>query len=195
MGESMMTPTSQFLKSGALIAALFGAFGGKESGNATASGEHAAAHPASASHEMHADKNAANLSHVLASYERVRALLAEDQIAEVSAAAIELKMSAQEAVGKAPAALDEQVRAIAAAADALSATGRDDGAAVRRAFGDVSRPVVALIAADPKLAEGRHLFECPMAEGYKRWVQTNANVSNPYMGKKMPTCGSAAPWK
>ena len=37
--------------------------------------------------------------------------------------------------------------------------------------------------------EGQHVFTCPMAKA--DWLQTDSKqVSNPYMGKKMPTCGS-----
>lgn len=37
--------------------------------------------------------------------------------------------------------------------------------------------------------DGQYAFNCPMANA--DWLQTNSEqVSNPYMGKKMPTCGS-----
>lgn len=43
-----------------------------------------------------------------------------------------------------------------------------------------------------KMAEdvnGQYVFTCPMAKA--DWLQTDSKqVSNPYMGKKMPTCGS-----
>ena len=43
-----------------------------------------------------------------------------------------------------------------------------------------------------KMAEGvdgQYVFHCPMAKS--QWLQTDSKqVSNPYMGKKMPTCGS-----
>lgn len=43
-----------------------------------------------------------------------------------------------------------------------------------------------------KMAEGvdgQYVFHCPMAKS--EWLQTDSKqVSNPYMGKKMPTCGS-----
>ena len=42
-----------------------------------------------------------------------------------------------------------------------------------------------------KMAEGmdgQYVFTCPMAKA--EWLQTDSKqVSNPYMGKKMPTCG------
>ena len=39
-----------------------------------------------------------------------------------------------------------------------------------------------------KGVDGQHVFTCPMAKA--DWLQTDSKqVSNPYMGKKMPTCG------
>ena len=39
-----------------------------------------------------------------------------------------------------------------------------------------------------KGVEGQYVFTCPMAKA--DWLQTDGKqVSNPYMGKKMPTCG------
>lgn len=42
-----------------------------------------------------------------------------------------------------------------------------------------------------KLAEGKsgyYLMTCPMAKA--DWVQSSQKVSNPYLGKSMPTCGA-----
>ena len=37
--------------------------------------------------------------------------------------------------------------------------------------------------------DGQYVFHCPMAKS--EWLQTDSKqVSNPYMGKKMPTCGT-----
>ncbi len=72
---------------------------------------------------------------------------------------------------------------------------KDGRAVIERGPGaKVCRAVVALLTADPELARGKHLFECPMATGYKKWVQTSEEISNPYMGKAMPACGAAAEW-
>ena len=35
-----------------------------------------------------------------------------------------------------------------------------------------------------------------MVNGYKRWVQLQPTMANPYMGKRMLVCGVAVvPWK
>ncbi len=41
------------------------------------------------------------------------------------------------------------------------------------------------------LGEEIHAFECPMAGkyGFKRWLQYDSEMENPYMGRKMLTCG------
>ena len=61
-------------------------------------------------------------------------------------------------------------------------------------FGEVSRAFVALLRAAPALQAGRHLFHCPMAQGFPKWVQTTEKMANPYMGKAMLECGSERPW-
>jgi Cu(I)/Ag(I) efflux system membrane fusion protein len=33
-----------------------------------------------------------------------------------------------------------------------------------------------------------------MVEGYNRWLQPSAEIDNPYMGSRMPRCGSEVPW-
>jgi Cu(I)/Ag(I) efflux system membrane fusion protein len=119
----------------------------------------------------------------LASYERVRALLAADEIEGVAEAARALEASATSA----------KYTAIASSATKLAAAADLDAA--RTAFGDVSREVVTLLASDKSLAKGHHVFECPMAKGYRKWVQPNDAMSNPYMGKKMLACGGESTWQ
>lgn len=136
---------------------------------------------------------APEIAAVLDGYERVRAALAQDDLAKLPSLANDLQGAASSASEDASAALRTHLRVAASATKAMSAAGAD-AAAARKAFGEVSQAVVALLEADPKLAEGRHLFECPMASGYKKWVQTNDEISNPYMGKAMPKCGVTAEW-
>jgi hypothetical protein len=83
---------------------------------------------------------------------------------------------------------------------ASSAESRAAGAAegldqAREAFGEVSRHLIAILSADPDLAKGQHVFECPMAKGYPKWVQQSEAVSNPYLGQEMATCGVASEWQ
>lgn len=93
---------------------------------------------------------------------------------------------------KASARLKPHLDAIAKAARQMKETSVADMKNMRKALGEVSRGVVALLAAEPRLTEGRHVFECGMADGYQKWVQTESTISNPYMGKRMPACGTAS---
>ena len=119
----------------------------------------------------------------LADYERIRVLLAADEIKGVSEAAQALATSATKS----------SFNAVATTATKLA--GVADLEAARLAFGDVSREVVTLLAGDPALAKGQHVFECPMVKGYRKWIQPSQEMANPYMGKKMLACGGESTWK
>ncbi|HLL24092.1 MAG TPA: hypothetical protein VK427_18295 [Kofleriaceae bacterium] len=120
---------------------------------------------------------------MLAAYERARAHLAADELAGVPEAAREIAATATEG----------QYPAIARGAATLAAA--KDLDAARDAFGTVSRELITLLASNPALAKGQHVFECPMVSGYRKWVQPSENLENPYMGKQMLACGGESSWK
>jgi Cu(I)/Ag(I) efflux system membrane fusion protein len=127
---------------------------------------------------------------VLAAYEPCRALLAADRTDGIAACA---KAVADAARAGEPAAGEGARPLLAALVEAASGLGTAPAAdieAVRLAFGEVSRPVVALLAAVPSAGARYHVFECPMAKGFQRWVQPTAKLENPYMGRAMLECGS-----
>ena len=131
---------------------------------------------------------------VLAAYERLRAQLASDKVA--SAEDFE---NLAEAARTASAAFSgeakghlEQLAGAVESVDPGVAEGLDQ---VREAFGEISQHLIALLSADPDLAKGRYVFECPMAKSYPKWVQQSETVSNPYMGPEMATCGVASAWQ
>jgi Cu(I)/Ag(I) efflux system membrane fusion protein len=135
---------------------------------------------------------------VLLRYEALRAALADDRADSVGGEAAALRAAALELLtSHGPAAAAVQKGADALLAVATPAAGTPvDMKAVRVAFGELSRGVVALVAGDPALQTGRFLFECPMARGYQRWVQLTPTMANPYMGKRMLECGSPVPaWR
>lgn len=132
---------------------------------------------------------------VLDAYERVRAHLAKDEVAGAVKAAAALREAATQASTDAPADSRAHLDALARAASDLASTSPEDPDAVREAFGEASRPFVAMLAADSALAGEHHVFECPMAQGYKKWVQPDAELSNPYMGTRMPKCGTESEWE
>jgi membrane fusion protein, copper/silver efflux system len=131
---------------------------------------------------------------VLATYEAIRDLLAKDETSGLGDKAAELQQKSSAAAASAPAGEKPKLESLAKAAGELKAKAGDIEAA-RKQFGEVSRHLVELLVENPKLQEGRHVFECPMAQGYTKWVQTKPEVENPYMGKKMLDCGGKTDWK
>lgn len=129
-------------------------------------------------------------------YEKARALLASDRVDGLDAAATEAADALRAArsgasgdpSGRVVAVMDETARA----ADALGRAG--DLEKARAAFGELGRLLMILANCDPRLAEGWHVFSCPMAKGFAKWIQPSARLENPFMGRAMPTCGSPADW-
>ena len=116
----------------------------------------------------------------LDAYDATRAALAADDLAAAKKAADALASTAQKHTA---------FRHIASAAASL--TGAADIAAARLAFGEASKALITAIAADASLGKGLYAFRCPMASGYKKWVERSKDYQNPYMGKRMLKCGGA----
>jgi Cu(I)/Ag(I) efflux system membrane fusion protein len=126
-------------------------------------------------------------------YERARAALAADRldgIATYGRDVDETFRAAAAGMTSGPAEITEALRQAASAAGRLAAATTLDDARAR--FGEVSRLVIALTAADPRLQSGWHRFECPMAGGFGEWLQRSPDIANPYMGTTMATCGTRA---
>ena len=142
------------------------------------------------------DPALAAVQNAFAAYEEVRAALAQDRLEPVGPAArvvAEQMEAAAGALATASPPVAGCVRQAVAAARATAAARSLDDA--RAAFGELSRFLVALGAADPRLQPGWHLFRCPMAKGFKTWFQKSPAIENPYMGQAMVTCGSEVPWQ
>lgn len=134
------------------------------------------------------------LAPTLKHYETIREKLAADDMSGAVEAAKALHKAADKAEPESPQNLRKHISGSADAAEALSRAPVDDPDAVRKAFGEVSRSVVALLAAEPSLREGLNIFECSMAQGYQKWVQKTETIENPYMGSQMLACGTKATW-
>lgn len=132
---------------------------------------------------------------MLEGYDTVHARLAADTTDGVMDAATRIEESAKKASAGAPPNLQPHFDGVASAAAALKQAPATDIAAVRKAFGEVSSKVVGLLSAEPSLASGRFVFECPMTPTYNKWVQTSNSITNPYFGKQMLECGEATDWK
>lgn len=131
---------------------------------------------------------------VLQAYESIRASLAQDQTGGIAAAADNLSAAAATALANASSSVRVHLEGIRTEAQSLKSAATSDIETMRRGFGEISRHVVALVQASPSLQTGRFVFECPMAKGYKKWVQGSASIENPYMGKEMLACGAATTW-
>ena len=129
------------------------------------------------------------LDGVMNPYETCRVLLASDEGEGVSECAKQIEAAAANGRDSMPEAAKAHMNAIAAAAAKLAKIAPDELAAMRVAYGEVSRPVVALLADSPQAAKKYHIFKCPMAVGYQRWVQPDAKLANPYKGTAMLACG------
>ena len=86
-----------------------------------------------------------------------------------------------------------ELRQAAEQADQLASSRQLDQARVR--FAGLSEALIALAAVDPRLQEGFHVFSCPMVEGFNKWLQRSPQLDNPYMGTRMPACGSESAWQ
>ena len=146
-----------------VVVLMVAACGGRTDGSAAPTGASApVAAPAAA-------------SSVEAAYEALRVALVNDDFQATKAAAPDLAKAA---------AADE---VLAAAAHAIGTAA--DIEAARLAFGDASRQYLTLLSKDPARAAGKFAFRCPMAKGYKLWVQLSDGINNPYMGQRMLECG------
>lgn len=121
-------------------------------------------------------------------YETCRTLLAGDKTEGIGDCAKGIMDASKMSHARAPEAAHEHIGAVMKAAEALAAAPSDDIEKLRLSFGELSKSIVAMLGAAPEAAKGYHVFECPMAKGYKRWAQPTADMGNPYT--KMLTCGS-----
>jgi len=120
----------------------------------------------------------------LSQYETLRAALAAD---DLSAA----KKAAETIASNAPAATlakEGETQHAAAYIDAAKKLASADSLdAARDAFKVISKRAVHLASSQ----KGYYHAHCPMVPNEEgNWVQTTKKISNPYLGKKMPTCGS-----
>ena len=126
------------------------------------------------------------------SYDSLRDALAKDDLEKSKSAATGLAKAARAAAASSG-SNKAHLEGIAEAADKVA--GGTDLAEQRQAFGDASKHLITLMVAVPALQKSRFVFMCPMAKGYKKWVQEKEKMENPYMGQKMLECGSKTEWK
>ncbi|MGB5366286.1 MAG: hypothetical protein WBN15_04845 [Polyangiales bacterium] len=136
-------------------------------------------------------ETSARIDEAVTAYDVVRGALADDR-GDVKTSATELADAARLAAASAPDNVRRPLEELSSAAQRLAGLESADLSEARKAFGDVSQALIAVLSAEPSLQQGRHVYECPMAKGYKKWVQVSEGVSNPYMGTDMLQCGTEA---
>lgn len=124
-------------------------------------------------------------------YEAIRGALSNDEYGVAADVAERLAASARAAAASAPPPAKSQLGRITHAATRLGRA-RDDPAAMRFAFGRMSRAFLTLLADEEVLRQGLYTFECLGAPGYGKWIQRSETPSNPYQGTRMRRCGLAS---
>ena len=131
---------------------------------------------------------ATNGAWAVKAYEVVRLALAADDLAAAKKGATALAAQSKAQGTTAKSATDKTACAgMTTAANKLASA--KDFAAARLAFGDLSKNVISYLSGAPTRSKGLTAYQCPMAKGYKKWVQADAKMANPYMGKRMLMCG------
>lgn len=136
-----------------------------------------------------------HLRAAFAAYEQARALLAADRahgLAEVAGTIAEALRSAHETSTGAPSEVRSAIASGHESARALASQTELEPA--RRAFADLSQRLIGLADSDARLAEGYHVFRCPMVEHFPKWFQRAPSLENPYMGTRMLQCGVRTEW-
>jgi hypothetical protein len=133
---------------------------------------------------------------VLAAYDRIHESLAKDQIDGVPAQAVSLRASIRELISSTAELMKgEDYRSsltkLRRTAEGFDARNLEDA---RAQFGFFSADLIAFLKGYPALVERPiYTITCPMwKESPAQWVQTTAQVKNPFLGKQMPDCGQVS---
>lgn len=122
----------------------------------------------------------------LSQYESVRVALANDDLAATKKAAAAIATEPRTPPAE-PLTPEQKERQASFAATVKKIASADSLSIARDAFKQLSKRAVHYAGGKP----GYYIAHCPMVpneEGY--WIQTSTNISNPYYGRSMLTCGS-----
>src|SRR6516164_5427311 len=133
---------------------------------------------------------------VLGAYDRIHESLVKDQIDGVAAQAVSLRASIRQLISSTPERMKEEgyrnaLAKLRRTAEGFDARNLEDA---RAQFGYFSADLIAFLKGYPALAERPiYTITCPMwKESPAQWVQTTAQVKNPFLGKQMPDCGQVS---
>ncbi|MBI5610947.1 MAG: DUF3347 domain-containing protein [Deltaproteobacteria bacterium] len=120
---------------------------------------------------------------IIKSYDAVREALSKDDAAAAQKAAKAAEPGLKGLHGDAA-----TVKALQAAAAKVAGTA--DLKLSRMAFGEWSRGLITLVAAEPQAQKGVLAFQCTMTKTYQKWLQLAEPLANPYWGSQMLRCGN-----
>jgi membrane fusion protein, copper/silver efflux system len=133
---------------------------------------------------------------VLAAYDRIHESLVKDQIDGVAAQAVSLRTSIRQLISSTPELIKEEgyrntLAKLRRSAESFDARNLEDA---RAQFGFFSADLIAFLKVYPALADHPiYTINCPMwKESPAQWVQTTAQVKNPFLGKQMLDCGQVS---
>src|SRR6516164_5986379 len=133
---------------------------------------------------------------VLGAYNRIHESLVKDQIDGVAAQTVSLRGAIRQLISSTPELMKEEgyrnaLAKLRRSAEGFDARNLEDA---RAQFGFFSADLIAFLKGYPALAERPiYTITCPMwKESPAQWVQTTAQVKNPFLGKQMPDCGQVS---
>jgi hypothetical protein len=126
-----------------------------------------------------AEKLTQPVAAVFDNYARIQTALAQDSLKDVAKEAQAMaKTINDDSASTFPKNVAQKAGAVAKATDLHGA---------REAFKPLSQSLIAFVSKNPSLAGTYRQVHCPMANA--DWLQKEAVVNNPYMGKEMLHCG------
>ena len=136
------------------------------------------------------------LQSILGAYDRIHESLAKDQIDGVAAQAVALRGSIRQLISATPELMKQEsyrgaVTKLRRTAEGFDARNLEDG---RAQFGFFSADLIAFLKLYPALIDhSLYTITCPVwKESPAQWLQTTAQVKNPFLGKLMPNCGQVS---
>lgn len=126
---------------------------------------------------------------MMAGYDSIHSALASDKTDGLAGMAQTVAGAARLLGTSAPEPSKGFYAAIATEAEHVAANAGDLTKA-RQSFGELSKATISLLVANPELAKGRVVIECPMTKNYRKWLQTDETVRNPHYGTAMLECGT-----
>src|SRR6516162_8565091 len=133
---------------------------------------------------------------ILGAYNRIHESLAKDQLDGLAAQAVVLRGAIRKFIAQSPELMKEEdyrnaLTRLRRTAESFDARNLEDA---RTQFGYFSADLIVFLKGYPALVDHPiYTITCPMwNESPAQWVQTTAQVKNPFFGKQMPDCGQVS---